>query len=42
MKLIIFVLISLEGIGLDLPRPLHKFLIFDVHKYLGDGDIERW
>ena len=42
MKLTIFILISLEGIGLDLSRTLHKFLIFDLYKYLGDGGVERW
>ena len=42
MKNTIFVLISPKGIGLDLPRPLHKFLIFDLHRYLGNGGIERW
>ena len=42
MKLTIFVLVSLEGIGLNLPRPFQKFFILDLHKYLGDGGVERW
>ena len=41
MKLIIFVLIPLEEIDLNLPRLLHKFFIFDLHEYLGYGDVER-
>ena len=41
MKLTIFVLISSEGIGLNLPRSLHKFFILDLHEYLGYGGVER-
>ena len=41
VKLTILVLVSPEGIGLDLPRPRYKLLVFDLHKYLGDGGVER-
>ena len=41
VKLIILVLVFTEGIGLDFPKPFHKFFVFDLHKYLGDGGIER-
>ena len=37
----ILVLIPPEGVGLDLPRPLHKFFILDLHEHLGDRGIER-
>ena len=37
VKLTILVLVFLEGIGLNMPKPLQKLLILDLHKYLGDG-----
>ena len=41
MKLIIFVLVSVERVSLDLSRPFHKLLVLDLHEYLGNGGIER-
>ena len=41
MKLIILVLVSLEGIGLNLSRSFYKLLILDLHEYLSDGGVER-
>ena len=40
-KLTILFLISLEGVGLDLPKPLHKVFILDLHEYLGYRGIKR-
>ena len=41
VKLAIFVLVSSKAIGLNLPKPLHKFLILDLHEYLCDGGVEE-
>ena len=41
VELIVLVLISPEGVGLDLPRPLHKVLILNFHEYLGYRGVER-
>ena len=41
MKLIIFVLVSLERVGFYLPRPFYKFLVLNLHEHLGDGGVER-
>ncbi|GFS41415.1 hypothetical protein Acr_00g0074170 [Actinidia rufa] len=42
VKFTILVLVSPKGIGLNLSKPLHKLLILDLHKYLGDGGVDRW
>ena len=41
VELTILVLIPLEGIGLDFPRPLYKVFILDLHEYLGYRGDER-
>ena len=41
VELVILVLVSLTGVGLDLPRPLYEFLVFNLHEYLGYGSIEK-
>ncbi|GFZ12597.1 hypothetical protein Acr_23g0009820 [Actinidia rufa] len=41
MKLIVLVFISPEGVGLDFSWPLHKFLILDLHEYLGYMGVKR-
>ena len=41
VKFAIYVFISLVGIGLDLPHPLHKLFIFYLYEHLGYKSIER-
>ena len=40
VKLTIFVLVSTEGVGFDLPRPFHKFFILDLYEYLGNESVK--
>ena len=41
VELVILVLVSLTGVGIDLPRTLYEFLMFNLREYLGYGSIER-
>ena len=41
VELTILVLIPPEGVGLDLPKTLHKVFILDLHEHPGNRGIKR-
>ena len=41
VELIVLVLVSPMGVGLDLPRSLHKVFVLDLHEHLAYRGIER-